>query len=1439
MAEINETQNNNLQEKIDALNVQIKHLESVIEKNAESAKSISEQIAKNKDEEKAIFSKYEDTIKKVFGENYQKTTNAERIGDLTDIAKSIRKDIKANAVSSSTKELEKKLNELLKDIETIRSLRSKTRQLNSEKKSADNTINESNSELTRFREALRSITVSNNNHLASIDKSNQSIDKTSTNIDRNVEKIDTVISKLTDIYNAMPDRVENDTPSDDEDEGGKKRVKIERDKDDDYEERLESLEKEAEIVDDLKQDFKELIDIIDSKNESLEDENDLLDAEEDKLEGAVSKFKQMHDTADDVNHKLEDGQKTLSKAQATMTKSGGGGSSIWTALSDIFSTIYDFTLAINDKWNEIDDKAHKYGRTIGMNAQQMRNYQKMLMGNDMVNMMNGYSMTQEDLVKLQEGFTDASNSAKILSKNEMEAMAATSKFVGADTSVAIAENMRELGGSLLTSQTYLATTMERAKASGLNMAKHSKNFADNIKLASKYNFKNGLNDISKMTALTDRWKVNLGTFAEGLSKSFGSIEDSISTAASLQVLGGSTAAMFGNPLEMMNMAQTDMAGLIERFQDSIKDAAEWDEKQGVYQLNSFQKRLWQEKAQRLGLNYDDLINAINAEGKARDIDNKMGSRLNGMDDTKKEWLYNNAERGRNGNFYVTYLDSNGIQRQQDISGINASNIDKFRATTVGEEQLQGDVHAIREHLLGTERNGKNKDNSSYIEQRDSLKDAFQTRMAGFLDPLEQEKVGIMGNIKDNFSKIIEKAEGVFNFFKDLDLAGKWNTVIGSLQNIVKFFGGDGNVLDALKLNGDAVSKTNMAIGAGGLFATMGAGFYALKKGVSKLFKGVFYDAPNKIRGGKESVGGTSNAVTTASTASASSAGATPTNRIKSDAELKLENQIANKDKQIKKEEERIRRGKGSSTRLRHLKAEKEGLKNSLRHEQKVATQSIERNLGKTASATPKKGFLSKLFKGKNKPKLKGKGGLLLKAALIGGGLLMSQSANAEEAPQLGLPQDDEGNGVSSSARLLTPSVAQNVNVPLYEPTQERSEIGDLAEGILDYSAKMAVYKKLGTSKVAQNAVSKFTPKALKNLAMKGAKGGGIMGGVGIAADLVNMGGQSFGLWDEGGGMDKTLQITSRTGQYAAIGSMIPGIGTAIGAGVGLLYGVAEQFEGDMNNFADEQLENGNFIVGAGTKVMGIVLKTIKNTFDTVENVVGDVVGGIYDGFVDGGKQILEGDVVGGIGTMLKEGAKGIISAAGDLVKGVWNGITGIAGGAVSSDTIVEQKAKSLWDKATSWFADGGVVRAADGLSSVPSFASLKGFGGPSGTDTVPAWLTPGEMILNKHQQDNLWGIINKSLPYSSPTSINPNVQKPNNTVNNAPRISFEPLTINLTGTLRIDTGNGSSGNITAKDLLNNSNFIREIAELIERNSHGMFNGGTYNGEHSMYKTSKI
>ena len=167
------------------------------------------------------------------------------------------------------------------------------------------------------------------------------------------------------------------------------------------------------------------------------------------------------------------------------------------------------------------------------------------------------------------------------------------------------------------------------------------------------------------------------------------------------------------------------------------------------------------------------------------------------------------------------------------------------------------------------------------------------------------------------------------------------------------------------------------------------------------------------------------------------------------------------------------------------------------------------------------------------------------------------------------------------------------------------------------------------------------------------------------------------------------------------------------------------------------------------------------------------------------------------GSVTTEGVAGAIDGVGEwignamgnigtMISGAWTSFSGLFTGLFSTQTATETAAKAT-ETATKVTADAAntatkiaadtantatiigtlsagfasVVAAIGGMSAsnavggffskggiVPKAQYLAGggfAGGPKGTDTVPAWLTPGEMVLNRDQQNALGGSMGNTV----------------------------------------------------------------------------------------------
>lgn len=1404
MASENEEIKEELQPKVDALKGEIGDLEGNLGNLNAALTSSIRNIEKIKAQQLDVFNKYGKDMEISFKEYFVGDKAPASQKDLKEILSGLiskKEEIESKKrKSTDDKEEIGKLGDLIKmitqDLEQLHQLGSEKNSEDKNKKYIENEIVKNNEELARFREALRSLTDANKSILNKIEKNTSEINNnikdinnaihsssedgrqgdssnTSSTTDtpytyvtqeENGENNDEVneqteelkkqsnifveISKKIDQLNNSNNDDNNDNENlgdDNNDNNNDDNIDIDE-QNDELNEQVNILDREENAVDGIKQDFDDLRKIIDDKNTSLEKENDLIESEENKIEGAISKFREMHDNVQDINTDLKDGQDTLSKLKIPSSSDGGKSGAAWSFLTSSLETAFDLTLGISDRWDDIEDHAFKYGRALGMSAQQMRNYQKSLFNDEMQDMVGKYGTTMEQLRALQEGFTESTGRAVVMSREQMEAMAATSKYIDPATVNDVADKISEMGGSIVTSQEYLASTMARAQASGLNMAKHSKNFANNIKLASKYNFKRGLDDISKMTALTDRWKVNLGSFAEGLSASFENIESSISTAAKLQVLGGPMAAYMSNPLEMMNMTQTDMAGLMERFQDSIKDVGKFNKQSGVIELSPMDRAILKEQAKALNLNFDEVLNVINSEGKASAIESQINS-IAKFNDTQKEWLKNVAEYdSETQKWYVTYHDKDGNRQRKDVNDIRSSDeLNQYIQSEFSvEEKIQSDVHAIREHLLGRVKEKASSDAvSSLKEKQDSTKDRFELALVDMLDPAKMIERDLADVVKDGIPLIVKYVKNIADWVGGLSPAKIWNSWMDSASESSSF-----KWMQNLKMGDETANYIDNKVmpATGGLIGIgiIGGILAAFKSGTNLLFKKASNGLGKTIKSAGSKIGNIAKSVG----------------------------------------------GKLSST----AKGVGKGIKNLFSRGLTGLGEGAGGRLGSTGA---------KMLKGASKGlKIGGAAEAIFTAVRYG---MNSQEANEQK------------NAVRTA----------------YGSTNLEARLMNKNSFYEEARAEAAIEKE----ERKNNAIA--TTSAIGGIL--GSTVGGALGSL-IGPGVATTAGGIFG------GM-----------AGAAIGEAVgEAIAPAIEETSNFLFGKSEKEQLGTEGVAQEKFET--------TK---IGLQNIKTKDDLFQQAALATIG-IHDLLIskfniDNGK-LSDG----------KEKDRGLIGNTTHTVKNFFGNLLGFNEGGIvhngsenldapNGDTTViaatENEMILTREQQSRLFAIANGEESARPRSGLPNSTTIAKqigstigghIGGLFGASNIQTGSMAGEAIgasINAlvNPIGAITDILSNNVLYNKPTYISEKNSSAFNSIGNVSNggiggnntMSFAPLNININGTLKLEGGNGQSKNIDINEIVNNTTLIRMLSEAIDRNTRTVFNGGSYNGEHSAWKLSKV
>lgn len=351
-----------------------------------------------------------------------------------------------------------------------------------------------------------------------------------------------------------------------------------------------------------------------------------------------------------------------------------------------------------EKLKEVEKITREIGRTGGLSSNQIKALGQNILSN-YGDMAVRLGMTTKDIFKFQESYIKNTGRAIVLTNEQVESMAGLSKFTSGEAVDEMGKSIDEMGGSASNAIDYLTLSMAKAANQGLNIEQTSKNFAKNIKMASKYTFSKGVDGISKMTLLSQRLKFNMESIGNAIDK-FSTIEGAISTSANLQMLGGSFAAQFSNPLQAMGEALLDAEGFTKRITDTFASTAVFNKETGQVEMSPIDKAKMKEAANQLGISYDELWNMAAQQAKMGHIERAVNGK--NLSEEQKSFLANTAQYDTaKGDWYITKTDEDGNQKKVYFSDKNSNLSEELKTVQEQSDVAKAtfnDVHAIRNSL---------------------------------------------------------------------------------------------------------------------------------------------------------------------------------------------------------------------------------------------------------------------------------------------------------------------------------------------------------------------------------------------------------------------------------------------------------------------------------------------------------------------------------------------------------------------------------------------------------------------------------------------------------------------------------------------------------------------------------------------------------------------
>lgn len=209
-------------------------------------------------------------------------------------------------------------------------------------------------------------------------------------------------------------------------------------------------------------------------------------------------------------------------------------------------------------------------------------------------------------------------------------------------------NFDTFGKSIHDTDNFFAELYNSVSKKGLSFRNVSKAVNDNLRMAQKHTFANGLKGLTEMAEKSVQLKYNMQQVAS-FSDRVSTLEGALQASARLSVLGGSFA-QFGNPMELLYEGLNDMEALNERMINMFGNRAFWDSQRGEISMAPEDRVLLKHAAEAAGLNADEMLNLSYNNARRNKIGTQIG---NGVSKETADYIKNIGALDKSGNAYVT------------------------------------------------------------------------------------------------------------------------------------------------------------------------------------------------------------------------------------------------------------------------------------------------------------------------------------------------------------------------------------------------------------------------------------------------------------------------------------------------------------------------------------------------------------------------------------------------------------------------------------------------------------------------------------------------------------------------------------------------------------------------------------------------------------------
>lgn len=443
----------------------------------------------------------------------------------------------------------------------------------------------------------------------------------------------------------------------------------------------------------------------------------------------------------------------------------------------IISQVNEFTRKTDEYIKKQDKAIRGFQTDRGMSSTQNASFEKWMLGQG--ESFAKFNKTIEDVLKMQSSYTEQSGRAVNFSENDNLQSLAVGRLVGDESLINFQSQMQLFNHSVSESADIMYEMYKDVNKMGLSQKKVTKDVLANLKLANKYDFKNGTKGFIELAKWAENARFNLSSLGNIIEKTqSGGLEGAITQSAKLQVLGGNFAR-YADPLAMFNESLTDPEAYSKRILNMFTGMGKLDRKTGETEFNGADHIRIRAAADALGISVEDAKNMIREDNKKSVVKSQMRSST--LSKEQQDAVANKAQRDKKtGRWYVNTINGEKIDVYDDqklkanLDNIVSDNKDeaavqyaqstlsfvgKIEATT---KQIDAKLGSLSFDNFGETVNQSNRNTLDYYSKNiESVISAIQTDRKEAIKA-QEELLKKLATIGDDIVKALKTIENPYD-----------------------------------------------------------------------------------------------------------------------------------------------------------------------------------------------------------------------------------------------------------------------------------------------------------------------------------------------------------------------------------------------------------------------------------------------------------------------------------------------------------------------------------------------------------------------------------------------------------------------------------------------------------------------------------------------------